>query len=598
MLRISRLKWRLIGAAASVAATVAVLGFVPWQVPHGPWRNDAVQRLSAALDARSLTVGDMRIALLPLPRLQLVDVSMEQHGGGLSARVPAAMVNLALGPLLRGKAKPASLALAEPEIAIAAPPQQDQAFRNVSDLLTSAGVIFSANKPLNGLRKIVISHGRMHVRPASSSNTSTYDNVNLRLTLPRSGKTLAASVTALHEGNDIRVAFNGPLPGAGVGLEPLTISYWSNGLSFEFDGKGAVGPKAALIGSLIGRAGAKGTSPFTSLFAGLGMSQLPPFDWSSQIDASERGANLSDLRLTIGADRFDGAGQVRHDGQRWHIGATLAAERASLADAFGYLSYMRGGDGSWNTARIDMDALFATNIDLRLSADQLHVGDQQWGKVAATVTTRATRAEAILSDAREKGTGRLRLLATPGRDGIDLKVTAGIDRTDLGALVTQLTRTRRFTGNGNASLALDTSGRTIAQFVANADGKVSFAVHDGDLIGIDLNRLANRRSARPERALVEALGGSTPFESATLIARISGGAANPVDGYLQGGRIVGSLAGTVDFAQGVHNLTGNVVQMPGETFVVEPLPVIDFSITGPLSEPRVIPNMTTLLKRS
>jgi len=213
--------------------------------------------------------------------------------------------------------------------------------------------------------------------------------------------------------------------------------------------------------------------------------------------------------------------------------------------------------------------------------------------------TRVGRAELILADALfHEGHARFRLTAVPGGDGLDVKLTSSLDRANMGAVLSEYTSRQRFKGKGNAALALETSGRSMAQFIANSEGRASMALRDGEITGIDLNRLAQRRGSRPDILLNEALSGRTTFESATVQARISRGLATPVEGRMQGGRIVGSVSGQVDFALGITDLSGSVVQVPAEAFAVEPIPLLDFSVTGPLAEPRIAPSIAALLRRS
>ena len=587
-------------AAALAGAVIAVLGFVPWSVAPGPWRDTAMQRLSGALGAEDFTARKVRFALLPTPRLELQDIGFVQRGGATRAQAPAALVQLRILPLLKGVAKAASLSLGEPVIDLAVAATDERGFRQFAQLASHGGVL-QLPASLRALSKVSIDRGKLNVRYGDTDVADRYEDLRLRLTPSMASKPLTIVMSAKRNGEDLQASFQGGSLNAieTAQLEPITFNYWTPGLSVEFDGKGSLNRKTSFAGTLLVRAGTRAPAPFTPALAGLGIDALPPLELSALLDFSDRGANLSDLRVTLDRDRFDGAGAVRHDGQRWHVSGTLAAGQADLSRLFTALTRIRSADGAWNTRPIETEALFAANIDLRVSADQLTILGQHFGKAALALMARPSRIEATLADSLyEGGQARLRLVANPGTEGLDIKVNGSLDQVDLGATIANFTRTQRFKGRGNASLSLEASGRSVAQFVANADGRLSAALRDGELIGINLNHLANRRAARPELLLADALGGRTPFESTTLNARITRGLAAPVDGYLQGGRLIGSLTGSVDFAQGVTSLSGSVVQMPAEAFVVEPVPVIDFNVSGPISEPRITPNIAAMLKRS
>jgi len=594
------LKRRVLLAMAVLAGAGIVAGFIPWKVRSNPWREAAVDRLKLALDARSLTFADMHFSALPWPRLTIDNLAMEQHGGGLKARADAAQVDLGFSSLLRGKPKPVGLVLAGVDLEVRAGQQEDAIFRNAGRILARVGDALSGGTPLNGLGKIALEQARITVR-LPNGQVDGIDNARLNYTASSGFSRLAFSLAGMRNGADLRFDYHGAMPRPGQDSQPEALAFrlWSPGLSFEFDGKGSLYGRPAFSGNLIAKTGTQGPSPFAGMLAGLGIGALPPLEGSGQIEGTERGVSVSDLKLQIGADRFDGVGAVRHDGQRWHLSGTLAAGTADWTQAFRSLARLRGGDGSWNNFRFDPEMLFATSMDLRISADTLVVEGQKLRKLGVTVSTRPQRAELTLADAGgDRSQGRLRLLATPGREGIDLKVNGNLERVDIGQAVAQVTRVQRFSGQGNANLTLDTSGRSVAEFVSNADGKLNVAIREGELMGIDLIRLTTRRASRPERTLIEALGGKTPFDSATLTAEIRRGNAQPVDGYMQRGGLVGSVNGTVDFAQGVSDLNGSVVQLPLENFQTEPRPVLDFTITGPISEPRIVPNVSALLRRS
>jgi len=577
-----------------------VLGLVPWTVPDGAWRRDALDRLAMTLDARSLRVDAMQFSALPFPRLELTDVAFEQHGGGLKAVVPSASIDLSIGALLRGRAKPVGLALAGPTVQLLQPPQDETPFRSLNQILARVGTAFSASKPLNGLRQVAVEQGQISVRSPAGGEVVRIDNTRIRLAINSTYDRLTLTFAGQRQGEEITLDVSGATPrNAQSAPAPLSFSYSAAGLSVDFSGRGSLAQRAEINGWLKARSHAARSNPFNSLLAPLGIDVTPAFEAAGQIDASDRGINFTDLAVTAAGSRFDGVGALRHDGQRWHLTGTLAANRADWSGLIAPLSRVRTVDGAWNAQKIDTNALFASNLDLRISTDRLVLNDQQLGKVALAITTRPGRAEASIADAvYENGRGRLRLVATPGREGVDLKASGSLDNTDLGQVVAQFTRVRRFRGLGNASLALETSGQSIAEFVANADGRLSAVIRDGEVLGIDLQRLANRRAARPERLLMDALGGATAFDIATLNARIARGSAEPVEGRLQSGNLIGSLGGSVDFARGVSDLGGSVVRVPMETFVTEPQPLVDFTITGPLSEPRIAPDIASLLKRS
>ena len=600
-MRISRLPRTLLAIAASLMLAIVLAGVVPWSVPDGAFRDDALRRIALTLNAERLSVGSARLALLPQPHLQLSDVSLALASGGPEITVPVATIDLKTGPLMSGNAKAIGLTLTAPYITLDEPAASASGFRALSDrLVRSSGPLLAAT-PLNGLTQITIDRGTLALRSRADSRIERYDNLRLRLSLPHRDAPVSLTASANRNNEDIRLTFRGASPNAIAKelVENIAFSLWTPGLAVEFDGKGSLHSKMALNGALLVRAGAKGQPPYAQAFQRMGIAALPPVELAGQLDFNDRGVNLSELKVLFGRDRFDGAATLRHDGARWNVSTTLAGERADLTPVFAPLTRMRSEDRNWNRAAVDSESILAANIDLRLSADSVVIHDLTLGKVALTLQTRANRIEATLAEATVAGgLVRMRLTGAPGSDGLALRLSGALERTRMGDILERFTGARRFSGVGDGQLTLETSGRSMAEFIANADGRFALSLRDGTLHGIDLRKMASRRPGkRPEVALIEALGGQTPFEAANLNARIARGAAEPVEGHMQAGRLVTSMTGAVDFAQGLHALSGSVVEVATEGARTEPKPVLDFTVTGPLTEPVVRPNIAALLNR-
>lgn len=586
-----------LGAIALVMAVGLILGFVPWRATDS-WRAAATQRLSVSLGAPELTAGDVRFTLLPVPRLTLSTVAFAQNSGGISLRAEEAVVHLSALDLLAGRAKPAGLTLFGADVGIRLQGQREKGFRDAIDIITQVAgsvLIGQVSAPLPWLD---IDGGRIVVSRGDDPATMVFEDAEVRLRLPSLRQPVAFSFRGRQDGALLKASFSGATPAVVLsrGREPITFAYSGQGIDVAFDGDGLVSASPALTGQLVV------TSTGAALTAfGFPLTEQPDARVSlkSTLDYSSRGANLADIKLGIGSDQYDGVGSVRHDGQRWHISGTLASERANLSALLAPFRTLRRNDGRWNDAPFEIDALFANSIDLRLSADRLVVFDKTLEKVALSVLTRPNKAEVTLGEGTwNKGALKLRLAAVPGSFGLDVKINGSVEKADFGAIITEFAREKRLTGQGNGNLTLETSGRNIAQFVANAEGKVAAVLRGGELLGIDLNRLASRRGTRPDLALTESLGGRTPFETATFSAKISNGTAQPVDGHMRAGRLVGTLQGSIDFGRAAHDLTGLVVQTPADAQAAEPIPVLDFTISGPLLEPRITPNIAALLRRS
>jgi hypothetical protein len=114
---------RALRLAAAFGAILLVLAVAAaWQVPpHLDW-NRYRARIAAIASARMgrpvVIGGDVRLLLLPEAVLVADRVTLADHGDGVSARIGALRLRVALGPLLRGRLVPRRLQLDDPKIVL------------------------------------------------------------------------------------------------------------------------------------------------------------------------------------------------------------------------------------------------------------------------------------------------------------------------------------------------------------------------------------------------------------------------------------------------------------------------------------------------
>lgn len=591
---------RILGAAAAVAALGVVFAFIPWRISDGPLRQEAERRIRTALAAPNASIGEMSFVLMPTPTLHVRSVAFTTPGSVLTGSAPMAQIGLKIAPLVKGVAKPTSITLRRPELVLNLPERNDPWLKQANHGAAALADAIVQADGLNGLLEFSVRDGRLKVQ-REGSPVETVEALSLSASLSSPTRPLKLQATGRVAGGEVRLSFAGAAPRSLITgtSEPVSFKAGLPGLSFEFLGNGTLRREIALKGTMTGTTSAQGSAQLPAVFTMLGLTPLPASSFRATLETRSDGATFSDLTLTSGRQRFDGVGSLRHDGQRWQINATMATASVDLTPLLPGKGIFRREDGGWSSRRLDLDGLFDVNVDFRLSADKAIIGPQTMTRAAFALMTRQNRIEATLGDSVfAGGRARSRIAATRSNDGIDVRTTASLEAVNLGEILVAQGFPKRATGSMSLTLALDSSGTSAAQFAANADGRISASIRGGDVSGIDLDRLATRRTGRPELALAEALGGRTAFESATLNARITRGLIGPVDGQMQAGRLVGSLGGGIDLPGGEYALGGSVTQLPTEPGQVEPLPVLDFSISGPLTEPRISPNVSTLLKRS
>lgn len=586
---------RLVALVLALAGTLVLAGFTPWPVSQAAWRSSVAGQIARAVGTEQVEIGELNLTLLPYPRLEVSRVAVDT-AGVVSGTAASAVLSLDLLALITGTPSATVVTLSGADLTVRLPGAPSLDPRNLAAQVAQVSRALIAVHDRTGLQRLVLRKGTLLLTSAHGV-TQSVAGVDLDAAFPTGSTPLRLALSGDWHGQPVRLSFSGASATSldTATTEPVALSMSGPDWKADFKGQGHFASDAALKGAF--QASFSGTPPFASP-ASAGTPRLRT-TISAMVDGTLRGATLSDLMIRSNDDRFIGVGAARTDNGRWHVSATLATEQADLSWLVSPLLNLRDESGGWRSERIGIDELLGFNLDLRLSADKLKVHRSLLERAALTLLNRPARFEATLGDARMNGGSvRARTLASTTADGIDLKVSATLEGTDIAATFAELGFERRLRGAGSGSLSFDASGRTAAELVASSNGRFQLLVRDGDLIGIDLFRLADRKPSRPGAALTEALTGKTPFESLVLGSRITQGAIGPIDGRMQAGRIVGALQGTIDLSQGQHRLNGSVVQVGGETFQIEPLPVLEFSVNGPLTTPRFEPNIQALLNRS
>ncbi len=108
--------------------------------------------------------------------------------------------------------------------------------------------------------------------------------------------------------------------------------------------------------------------------------------------------------------------------------------------------------------------------------------------------------------------------------------------------------------------------------------------------------MARSGDARPEAALVAALGGRTAFDQVAVNFSMKQGRIEPVGATLLAPRMSGQLEGMIDLPAQRHDLS--IVMRRREDQPPLPSEFFAFRIEGPLLAPNFRPDLSLLARRS
>jgi AsmA-like C-terminal region len=214
------------------------------------------------------------------------------------------------------------------------------------------------------------------------------------------------------------------------------------------------------------------------------------------------------------------------------VSATLDVDRLDISGLLPAASALLTDEkGGWSTRPLPEDWLYAGRIDLRLSARKLVIGAYGIDQAAASIHMGPGRVEAMLSEGRVgRGSIKGRAVVSRSGEGFELRCTGSVDRLDTSAALAPH-GIDRVKGAANGTFSFESTGHSIAALVARSEGRASLLMRDGEVAGIDLDRLLTRME-RGATVAPMALEGRTRFQSLSVQITLRRGLAELSDSQL------------------------------------------------------------------
>ena len=587
----------VLALAAALAAALFLL------VDPDDYREEIAQRVSATLGREVQLQGPLRLRLFPALALDLSDVVVGNPPGFPEApdlaRVGTASALVALWPLIRGNLEVGTVTLRDASLALVtsadgvhnldgllADPDEPSAREAAPDL---------ARVSLAGLRFENVS---LHVSDLGSEHRLQIRIDSLQMDAFRPDIPIPlrfrASLGNGHQDWLRDFSFEGTLDIA-ADLGRVRLDGWR--AEFEL-------PLAAARGEAQGSlevdlSAAPPTLRFSALSSALHTDQ--------QSLSFELGQPMA-LRLGEALAGQIDAAELGLNGQPLSISGDFAladSPRASLAVAGSVLDLrpflaadgdIRAGQLSDASPEMDFSALVGPVLRLSLDLDRVIVDENL---VLTEVAARAGLEGGVLTlaplNARLLGgafAGEVEtdFTVVPPRTRIAPRLT-GVQTSELVGLLSPAAPLR---GLGELELDFQFSGLGREAILASLDGSGRFALDEGALLGVDLNRLIEEKlTVSTLSSVQEVFSGETPFRSLSGSIQAENGVFSLPDLQLQAERFVASGRGELDLAAG--QLAYRLDLQLGEA-LIERLPrqlaratqgLIPLTIAGPLQRPVV-----------
>lgn len=563
-----------------VAVLLIVLGSRSWSVAVDIVERHVISRVEGRTGLKIAGFSRAEIALLPLPRISLSNVTFAHPDKQIAGKAPHLRARARLLSLLAAQLDFDRIDLLAPEIDVAASPDIDGV----------AGWIAGPLDYLTRLQndtKLVIAGGRITVKAGATALT-TVESVNLVIDDRSVADPISMSGAIEWRGRTARVQVVWPVGGDQA---PLSLAIGSDLMNFRLNGTRTGRQEPVIAGhvdfstrSLSDTLDWIGARPRVA-------SLVQQVELTAQAQFVGQAASLSNVVAKLDGDRLEGVLKIGNEASKWALSGTLAGSDFDLE------RLVRQGrmESTPTTARPGETPLAfgdwtSHEVDLRLSLDTARLGSAKLEDLAAQLMIRKGRFEASLLRANVHGGAvRARILGTGTPAGTDVKLQIGLDRINLAQAGADWPALARMGGTAHAQLTLDGLGDSIEQVTRSLTGRGTVTVKQGEIRGMSFAELL-RRAEKPTAAARDWRQGKSTFETAQFNAQASNGVL-----YLTEGQIVGSayqlaMNGSADLSRRWIDLTGNLTAASSPARAA-------FELKGPFDTAAVVPDFEALLTR-
>jgi AsmA protein len=587
--------------AALVAAGVAALVAISLLIPAENVRNAIKAEIRAVTGFEPMIRGDASVSLFPWGTVSFADVSLGDDGsGGRALAAERVTARLRLLPLLFGRIEAADLWLLRPKISIRFAPEAGSNWSGVAEALTRAlKPAVSPPDPLMTFSEIRIADGTIEIRDDARGLFEIFSDVEMSLAWPAIAKSFVATgrfawrdepIDVSLSLNDLSAALDGERAGLKVRLsgQPFRIG---------FDGHISRRPTLKMEGTL-----AADTQSMRNALVWAGQKPLPGggfgrFALKAHTTLVAGTVALSGVNIELDGNSADGVLAFATDG-RPMVQGTLAADELDLTPYISTAHGLRASGRDWSRVPIVLDGLMALDVDLRLSAARISLGNAKLGRTAIGANLHDGRLTLAIGESQAFGgvlNGSLTLARAPF--GAEIKSQLHFANVDLESCLRDLFGIRRIDGKGTLVFAVEAAGESVLALTQTLGGTASLVAENGSLSGLNVEQLLKRLERRPLSGGGEFRSGRTPFDNLTVNLRLAEGTANVEDVRLESAAVRLALAGSASIPardldlKGTASLVAAVADSP-------PAFELPFVIQGPWDDPLLLPDAEILIRRS
>ncbi|MGO8740007.1 AsmA family protein [Rhodoblastus sp.] len=583
-------KWIL----AAGAGVLLALAAAPWTVSQKA-QIDAIEKgVGASLNLRLAAHGRSVFAVLPRPHIRIYDVDLDYGGGAATVTASSLKVDLGFSGLFTGRLNFARVVLADATIAV------DPARARLAGAAGAATAPWSAAPD-----EVEATNAKAVLKLSGGESRTIAEQCDARLDIGRASAPLSlighCVLPRLNNGESatqfaLWVARSGDLRAGGE--SPIDLRVRGEDFQLKLDGGLALRPQPRFHGEVAGLA------PSLRQAAGwFGLTVPLPGRYR---DATVKGEasidpgalSFSQLSLSIDGNVLEGAATMRLDTPRPQISATLAGAEVNLNPMFEETP-APSSNGQWSRDAFAPSDLAAADLDLRLSATRVRLGEFQADNAAVSAILRNGRLDLSIAGASAYS-GQIHARAVIAGNGasLDIRGSASADRIDAAAFLWDMFRRQTLSGTANASISFETNGQSFYDLANHLDARGDFSVANGEVYGLDLDLAFRRMERQPLTAGVELRSGRTAFDQLSAKFNVIQGQAEIDDGVARGDGLALAFSGRAPVADRTLDLHAAATRVSPSPASGDKPPQIGFTLSGGWDDAVLAPDALGLIQRS
>ena len=531
--------------AALLGAALIGLIAMSWFINRDALRQAVEGQIRGVTGLDLVVKGNIDVSVFPASYVSFHDVGLK--GGGTAdpaLSVDVLTANLRLLPLLLQRFQIADVMMLRPHIHVVR--EADGESNWTPFIETIARTMKPGADNQVSFSEIRIEDGVLAYEDAANHVSEGLDDIDLSLAWPSISRSFAATGQFNWRGERVDGAisasdFVAALSGDRSGLKARIASA---PLKLAFDGTVADRTSMMMEGTL--------TVDSTSLRDALRWTgRAPPGSggfgrFALKARANLVGASIALTNVNVELDGNVAEGVMTYsDNGRQTLQATLAAGALDLTPYVSTFRLLASGARDWNRQLFDLNALSATDLDMRLSAARVTVGSTQLGRTALGANLRGGALALSVGEAQMYG-GIAKGSFGIARSDADADVKAQFQFTDvdLQACAAELFGITKLSGRGNINVSLTASGSSPFGLAQSLDGTATLNGHDGAIAGFNVQQLLKRLERKPLSGGGNFRNGSTPYDTMTIAVKFTEGIATAEDIRLEGPAARLTLTGT------------------------------------------------------